>query len=190
MYFIDSDEYLHSYAFAQFYILSAVRHHASGNDFFLPNICTALYTRVLYLFSYFTFPCASAASNHKSQANPRVFVVYALSFQGTSLPSVASYISLALCIPICTRRSISTAFVFSPRVERTVRERTSVSFHNTKLVSRNVLLLQFVVFGHVCQICPSSLSFRCSRYHRRWDVNAILCIYEATTIRNAAAILK
>jgi len=85
MYFIDSDEYLHSYAFAQFYILSAVRHHASGNDFFLPNICTALYTRVLYLFSYFTFPCASAASNHKSQANPRVFVVYALSFQGTSL---------------------------------------------------------------------------------------------------------
>jgi len=86
IYFIDSDEYLHSYVFAQFYILSAVRHHASGNDFFLPNICTAFYTRVLYLFSYFTFPCASAASNHKSQANPRVFVVYALSHKEHRFP--------------------------------------------------------------------------------------------------------
>jgi len=153
--------------------------------FFTWYLFIQLCIRVLYLPSHFTFPCASAASNHKSQANPRVFVVYTLSSYKEHRFLLSRLISpLRYVFPyVHAVQYFHGVCFFTPRRRKIVRKKTYVSFHDIRLL-QNALFLQFVVFGLICQISPSFLS----GHHRQRDVNAVLCIYETSTIWNTAAI--
>lgn len=192
MYFIDNDEYLRSCVFAHFYVLCVCSSPSCFQRWLFSTwyLFIQLYIRVLYLPSHFTFPCASAASNHKSQANPRVFVVYTLSSYKEHRFLLSRLISpLRYVFPyVHAVRYFHGVCFFTSRRCKIVRGKARVSFHD-RLLSRNALPLQFAVFGPVCQTCPSFLSGVLA-HHRRRDVNAVLCIYETSTIRNAATILK
>lgn len=137
MYFIDSDEYLRSYVFAHFYILCAAHHHVSGDDFFLPDIY--LYSSTFAFCIYLrTLHFRVQASNHKSQANPRVFVVYTLSsykehrFLLSRLISPLRYVFLY----VHAVRYFHGVCFFTPCWRKIVREKTRVFFHDTRLLSR------------------------------------------------------
>lgn len=117
-----------------------------------------LYIRVLYLPSHFTFPCASAASNHKSQANPRVFVVYTLSSYKEHRFLLSRLISPLRYVFVCTCCMVFHGVCFfTPRCRKIVREKTRVFFHDIRLLSHNALAPRFVVSGLVYLTCLTFL---------------------------------
>lgn len=177
MYFIGSDEYLRSCVFAHFYILSAARRRWLFSTWYL---FIQLYIRVLYLLSHFTFPCANAASNHKSQANPRIFVAYTLSSYKEHRFLLSRLISPYVFPYVHAARYFHGVCFFTPRRRKIVQEETRIlpryldSYRVTFAICR---------FRLSCLPDMPFVSFGCSRHHRRRDVNAVLRIYDDVLCR-------
>lgn len=98
------------------------------------------YARVLYLPSHFTFSTYTRSSVIINLgANPRAPAVYTLSsYAGTSLLSVAPYIFLALCMPVCTRRDVflrCSLFRAARPGIRLFEGKTRISFRDTGILT-------------------------------------------------------